>query len=318
MNFEPDADERAVQEGIRDLCRGRFPIERIRRSADGRIDRELWRELGDAGVFSLRLPEDAGGASLGLSASVLVFEELGRALVPGPLVATALAAGASQEAAAGTRLVGVIERADPAVVEHLEDLDELVVIDDDGLWTLDAGQLGSRRLDPPLDPLTPVHLVERLRDGTRSGDATAVGRWRLEGAALTAALLVGIAGAATDHAVEYAKGRRQFGRVIGSFQAVKHLLADMLVRTEVARSALYAAAAMLDDPSTGDVDAAVSGAKLLAGSAAFANGKGCVQVMGGMGFTWEMPAHLYLKRAVALGVGFGSAEHHEERLAATL
>jgi alkylation response protein AidB-like acyl-CoA dehydrogenase len=99
---------------------------------------------------------------------------------------------------------------------------------------------------------------------------------------------------------------------------VKHLLADMLVRTEVARSAAYAAAATLDDPSAGDTAMAASAAKLLANSAAFANGRSCVQVMGGMGFTWEMPAHLFLKRAVVLSASFGSTARHEEVLADSL
>ena len=82
-----------------------------------------------------------------------------------------------------------------------------------------------------------------------------------------------------------------------SFQAVKHLLADMLVRAEVARAAVYAAGVTLDDPTVGDPDRAVAAAKLMAGEAAVANGKACIQVHGGMGFTWEVDAHLYLKRA---------------------
>jgi alkylation response protein AidB-like acyl-CoA dehydrogenase len=318
VNFEPDDDERALQQGIRELCRGRAPLERLRSAEGGRLDRELWAELAEAGVFSLRAPEDAGGAGLGAAAAALVLEELGRALVPGPLVATMLAGARDPGAADGSRVVGAVERDEPAAVEHLVDLDDLVVADGDGLWSIDPKTLEHRVLEPPLDPLTAVGLVASLPPGARIGDAGDAERWRLEGAALTSALLVGLADGATAHAVEYARDRRQFDRVIGSFQSVKHLLADMLVRTELARSAAYAAAAMIDDTTTGDAPTAVAAAKVLAGEAALANGKGCVQVMGGMGFTWEMPAHLFLKRAVVVGTAFGTTERHAERLAESL
>jgi len=131
-------------------------------------------------------------------------------------------------------------------------------------------------------------------------------------------VLLGIAEATQDLATAYAKQRMQFGKPIGAFQAVKHLLADMLVRTEIARASVYAAAVTADDPDVGDVDAAVGGAKLLAGEAALANAKACVQVFGGMGFTWEVDVHLYLKRAWVLDTAFGSADDHAERLAQLL
>jgi alkylation response protein AidB-like acyl-CoA dehydrogenase len=140
----------------------------------------------------------------------------------------------------------------------------------------------------------------------------------MEARALTAAQLVGIAAALTELAVAYAKERRQFGRPIGSFQAVKHILADMLVRAEVARAALHAAGCTLDDLSVGDPGRAVAGAKLLAGDAAVANGKAAVQVHGGMGYTWEVDVHLYLKRAVVLSSTFGTTDALAEAMAASL
>jgi len=114
---------------------------------------------------------------------------------------------------------------------------------------------------------------------------------------LSAALLVGMAAATADTAVAYAKVRRQFDRPIGAFQAVKHLCADMLVRTETARAAVHAAAVTVDQPEVGDAVRAAGGAALLAADAAVANAKTAIQVHGGMGFTWEVPAHLYLVRA---------------------
>jgi alkylation response protein AidB-like acyl-CoA dehydrogenase len=135
---------------------------------------------------------------------------------------------------------------------------------------------------------------------------------------LTAALQVGLAARLTELAVGYAKTREQFGRVIGSFQAVKHLCADMFVRTELARVAVHAAAVTLDDPDAADGPRMVAGAKLLADEAATINGRSSVQVHGGMGFTWEVPVHFFLKRAWLHATEFGTAEDHAEDLALLL
>jgi alkylation response protein AidB-like acyl-CoA dehydrogenase len=131
---------------------------------------------------------------------------------------------------------------------------------------------------------------------------------------LVAAQLLGIAERTTELAVEYAKKREQFGRPIAAFQAVKHFCADMFVRQEVARAAVYAAGATLDDPGVGDLDRAVSGAKLVAGEGALRNARTCIQVYGGMGYTWEMPPHYYFKRAWVLANVFGTGDEHEERV----
>jgi alkylation response protein AidB-like acyl-CoA dehydrogenase len=138
------------------------------------------------------------------------------------------------------------------------------------------------------------------------------------GSTLAAALLLGIAEATTDIAVAYAKQRVQFDRPIGTFQAIKHLLADMLVRTELARAATYAAGVTLDDPAVGDPRRAAVTAKLMAGDAAMKNGHACIQVHGGMGFTWEVDAHLYLKRAWLLNTVFGSVDDQARAMAAFL
>ena len=140
---------------------------------------------------------------------------------------------------------------------------------------------------------------------------------------LTAALQVGLASRLTDLAVEYAKQREQFGKPIGSFQAVKHMCADMFVRAELARAALHFAAVTLDDAKARDANVrhtqrAVAGAKLLADEAATTNGRACIQVHGGMGFTWEVPVHFFVKRAWLHATEFGTADEHAEDLAALL
>jgi alkylation response protein AidB-like acyl-CoA dehydrogenase len=321
VDFELSDDQEALQDGVRKLCEGRFPMEQVRgwASEAGGVDRSAWRELAEAGVFSLRLPEADGGVGLGVADAVLVFEELGRALVPGPLLATHLAAALVPGAGTGERVVGLVDgRKDVLVVEHLDALDDLLVLDDDGVSLLDPNTLDARPLGRPLDPLTPVHQVRVAPEGRRVGGPELVAAWSDLGPTLAAALLLGIAEATTDMAVAYAKQRVQFDRPIGTFQAVKHLLADMLVRSELARAATYAAGVTLDDPQVGDPSRAAVGAKLMAGEAATTNGHTCVQVHGGMGFTWEVAAHLYLKRAWVLDTVFGSVDDQALAMAAFL
>jgi alkylation response protein AidB-like acyl-CoA dehydrogenase len=125
-----------------------------------------------------------------------------------------------------------------------------------------------------------------------------------------------VAQGALDVARTYALERQQFGVPIGSFQAVKHLLADMYVRLELARAESQAAAALSADPTAGDPDRAASAAKLLAGEAAIANARTATQILGGMGFTWDMLPHYYLKRAWVLEHGFGTASAHAAWLGA--
>ena len=320
MNFDLNDEERALQQGIRDVCKRLFPMERVRamEAEPGGLDRKLWRELGDAGVFGLRMPEPEG-VGLGMTQAVLVFEELGRAIVPGPLISSHLAADVIDGAASGDRIVGMVERSrQPAIVGHLPALDVLLLVDAEGLWEVDAKSVTGRSVARPLDPLTPMDVVDELPRGNQVGDAKAAARWRLEGAALVAAMQVGIASAVVEQAVAYAKERKQFGRVIGSFQAVKHICADMLVRSEVARAAVYAAGVTLDDPSAGNAERAVAGARALSAETAIANGKANIQVHGGMGYTWEVDAHLFLKRAVVLATRFGDTDAWIEQVGATL
>jgi hypothetical protein len=274
-------------------------------------------------VFNLCLAESAGGVGLGLAEAALVFEELGRALVPGPLVASHLAAGLVDGADDGAVVVGLIEpgaggRRSPLVVEHLDDLDVLLVLSDGGDRLRRPRRGDATRLDRPMDPLTPVWAVDRLPAGTRWPDPTS----RRGGAGTAPCSLPpsrsGSAAWSTELAVEYAKQRKQFGRPIGGFQAVKHLCADMAVRTEVARCAVHAAAVTVDQPDVGDPTVAAAGAKLLADEAAVANGRSCIQVHGGMGFTWEVPAHLAYKRARVLATQFGTDDQLAESLAESL
>jgi len=305
MDFLPTDDQQALQAAIRGLLERRLPLDRL----DAGFDPGLWRELATTGVFQLRQPADSGGLGLGMAEAVLVFEELGRACVPGPLVASHLAAGHSP---------GPVTLLDPAsrpwIVSHLECSVGLLILDDAGPRLASVATVRAAALPAPLDPLSPVHEIVDLPLGDLLGGAELSERWRREAATLTAALQVGLASRMTDLAVGYAGQRQQFGRVIGSFQAVKHICADMLVRVELARAALHAAAVALDEPDHPGQRRAVAGAKLLADEAANCNGRACVQVHGGMGFTWEVPVHFFLKRAWLHATEHGDAAEHAAAL----
>jgi alkylation response protein AidB-like acyl-CoA dehydrogenase len=303
VDLELNDDEVSLRDGIASLLSGRFDSDRIRKG----FDAAMFAELEEAGVFSLV----ADGFTW--SDAAIVFEQLGRHCVPGPLVDCAIARGL--DGAGG--VVGVCERprsGEPAWIEHLDTLDALVVLDADGVHALDARALEGDRSTWPLDPLTPVAAVADLPRGETVADAGAARLLRRHGAALTAAFALGLSDRVTELSRAYALERRQFERPIGSFQAVKHILADMLVRTEMARATVYAAAAHLDAPDVEGLDRSVAVAKLVAGDAAIANGKAATQVHGGMGFTWEVDVHLFLKRAWVLETRFGSADEHADSL----
>jgi len=330
MDFRISEDQTALAEGVRSLLAGRLGLEHFRANegAEVAISAEDWALLAETGVFSLTRPEP-DGAGLDLADAVVVFEELGRALVPGPLVGTFLAARAQllDGAAEGRVRVGVHSGGDgPILVEHLAGLDGLLILpgfdrrSTPRLLAPAPDEAGATRIRSPLDPLTPMWHLASLAAGDPVADVgTSLVR---DGSLLMAALQVGHAAEVLDLAVAYAKERQQFGKPIGSFQAIKHMCADMLVRAEVARNAVQAAACLADAPdvvvaeaessgtSTDAVIArAVMGAKVLADEAAVANARAAIQVHGGMGFTWEVPLHLHLKRSRVLATTLGTPAH---------
>jgi alkylation response protein AidB-like acyl-CoA dehydrogenase len=305
MDFELSDDQVALQQELRRFLETRVTSEARRAIGEqpGAVDRDLWRELGDMGVFGLRLPEAEGGVGLGLAEAAIVFEELGRCAVPGPLIASHLAAGLVGGAAAGEVVVGLLPAdARPIVAEHLDGLDTLLVV---------SQQHGIERVAPPagtaverpLDPLTPVHLLDAVPSGDPIGTADDAGRLRHDGGLLAAAFQVGLGEVAVRLGTDYAQQRKQFDRPIGSFQAVKHLLAEAQVAVEIARAGVHAAAVTADEAVDGVAGRGVPSARIVASRAAQRATTACIQVHGGMGYTWELDAHLFLKRALVLDVG---------------
>jgi alkylation response protein AidB-like acyl-CoA dehydrogenase len=314
MEFRLDEGQIALQETVARLCGAWFPLDAVAAREGTPIDPAAWSELADLGVFGMLLPEAAGGIGLTTVDAAIVFEQLGSHLAPGPLLWTLLAAPLVEGAATGaTRVGGVDGRevvGDSAVVEHAAAIDVLLVLGDDGVFAHRLAQLSPPTPLASLDPLTTFGRLTGLDQGERVGSADDAAELRTLGILLTAAMLAGISTRSLDVARDYALERHQFGVAIGSFQAVKHMLADMYVRNVSAQSATYAASAVLHEPGDDDAIRAVAGAKLLAADAAVVNSSSAIQVMGGMGFTWDMLPNYLLKRAWVLENEFGEIGEH--------
>ncbi len=293
MDLDLSDDQVALRDGIASMLAARVPIERVREG----FDRALFDELAAAGVFSLRVD------GFTWADCVVVFEQLGRFCVPGPLVPSLLLGDG--------RVAGAVVDHPPIWIEHLDTLDVLLVAGRGDLQAVDPSGVTAHASPWPLDPCTPVARADALPVGGPAGVDT--DRFELAGTVLTSAFQLGLADRLTELAVDYAKERVQFDRPIGSFQAIKHLLADMLTRTEVARASVYSAGAVLDEVTDRSTTLRlVHGAKVMAGDAAITNGKVATQVFGGMGFTWEVDVHLYLKRAWVLDTHFESSDRNAE------
>jgi alkylation response protein AidB-like acyl-CoA dehydrogenase len=295
VDLELSDDQVALRDGIASMLEARIPIERVRAG----FDRAMFDELANAGVFSLR------NDGFSWADCVVVFEQLGRYCVPGPLVDSLLLGDG--------RIAGITSDVPPIWIEHLDALDVLLVNRPGGMEAVDPATIEAEASPWPLDPCTPVARAEVIPAGSLielrfDGED-------LRGTALTAAFQLGLADRLTGMAVAYAKERVQFDRPIGGFQAIKHMLADMLTRTEVARASVYSAGAVLDEESDRNARwRLVHGAKVVAGDAAVGNGKAATQVFGGMGFTWEVDVHLYLKRAWVLETHFSSSDRNAEHV----
>jgi alkylation response protein AidB-like acyl-CoA dehydrogenase len=270
--------------------------------------------MGEMGIFGVMATEADGGSGLGAVEAAIVLEQLGEHLAPIPALWSILTAPLLPQVSRGERIVSGLDATalagDPILVGHAAELDTLVILRPDGVVTCERGELAPPVEVAPLDPLTPIGRYPAVGGGRPIGGAADAARLQLLGTALTAALLVGVSATALETARTYALERRQFGVPIGSFQAIKHMLADMYVRTSLARSAAFAAAALSQDADDADAAPAAAAAKLLAGEAAIANGRAAVQVLGGMGYTWAMLPHYLLKRAWVLEHAFGTADAH--------
>lgn len=287
-----------------------------------RYDEALWSTLCEQiGVAALNVPEEHEGFGASLFESLVVLEEVGRALVPSPLLSSlvaseALLAGADDEAkgrllpriAAG-EVAAFVDGAAPVVDGDLATI--VIAATDDGLVELtDAETTWTPTMDQTLRLATVTGgTATRIGDGVAARD-----RARLVGAVGCAALAAGLAARALEMTVAYSKERVQFGRPVGSFQALKHRMADMLVLAEMSRSASWAASYAVATHAA-DAEQQTHVAKSYCTDALARIAAETVQLHGGIAITWEHDAHLVFKRAHALGQLFGSAAEHRRLVA---
>jgi alkylation response protein AidB-like acyl-CoA dehydrogenase len=294
---------------------------------------ELWARLTALGIPGAQVPEAHGGMGLDACSAVLLFEETGRAALPGPLLATAavaapLLAGLAPERgaawlariASGEAVVAVSDPSRPLVADaHLAAL--LLLVHDDEVHAVEPDRVGLTR-QPANDPGRRLFSVTWSPSAATRLACGAAGRALAEaalqrGALAAAAELCGVGERLVELAAGYAGQRRQFGQPIGAFQAVKHMLASVKVKLEYARPALYRAAWSVAHAAPGR-GCHVSMAKRLAGEAALQAARTALQVHGAIGYTWEQDLHIWMRRAWSLETAWGDGDFHRRRVARTI
>jgi len=353
MEFGLSESQEFLKDSARKFLAGECPSAEMRRlmETDTAYDATLWSKITEQGYTGIIFPEGYGGAGLGKVELMLLMEEAGRALLPGPFFSTVVLAGSVLEAAGNHALKekylaaicrGEV-RATVAFVEasaswNPQDVqlsatngkltgekffvsdaaiaDFIVVVARNGVFVVDSKARGLR-----ISPMSGMDLTRKLygvefsnTPAEQIGSSTDLSRAFDIATAALAAELVGGMQRTLDITVEYAKTRKQFGKPIGMFQAVQHQCADMYLETESSRSAVYYAGWALEENSP-DAATAVSIAKMYASDAARTVGNRGIQIHGGMGFTWENDLHLYYRRAKASETAFGDATFHRERIA---
>ncbi|ALG12711.1 acyl-CoA dehydrogenase family protein [Kibdelosporangium phytohabitans] len=301
-------EQRAIGESISAWAAGAGVLPTVRGADGAKHWREHWADLAHFGLFEM---VDGPVADVAMA-----LEHVAKALVPGPVLPTVLTGvllGRAKDSQVSREfLPGLTEGGVPVALGLRPGAPVIgyapyLLTRSAGVWTLAEAELTQR---DALDFSRPLSQVERLRDG-HVLDVEGVEDLAVT---LAAAEAVGVAGWCLATAVEYAKVRQQFGKPIGSFQAVKHLCAGMVSRVEEARAAAWDAARAADEaPGEHPLAAAVAGAVAL--EAAVETAKDCVQVLGGIGFTWEHDAHLYLRRALALRALFGGTSYWRRKVA---
>lgn len=348
-------EQRALRDIARSFLRDRVGTDEVRRimATDSGYDPAHWAAIAGMGWQAMAVPEEHGGAGYSWTEVAVLFEEVGRAVAPLPLLSTAMATavlvdhGTDDQRAthlprisAGDLLVAVAVPVDDApaptlvdgrlsgTVRHVGDgavADLVVIPTSDGAVLVATDRTGVS--------ITPMDVLDLTRpqaelafDAVEVADADwlagsaddVVERARTVGAVLLANEQVGLAAAVLEMGVDYATTRKQFGRAIGSFQAIKHLLADNLVALEAARSLAWHAARVLADDDVEELGIAVPMAASRCNETAAKLAADNIQVHGGIGFTWEHDAHLYFKRASSSRLLFHTPSWWRARLARTL
>ena len=339
---ERDESLRMIRDSAAAVAPGDGSLRRIRdlRFTEPGFDRAVWRGMAEMGWVGLRLPEEAGGSGLGMAAFCALAEELGAGLVPEPLIPVAMAARLLPTGHLGGVLAG--ERVViPAWQERTNSLDPA------GATTLRDGRLTGRKVFVPMAAASDAFLVtvagglalvardapglelaiDQTQDGGNFGTLTLTdapaeamagdAAEALDEAALAAAAyLLGVMDRAFAMTLDYLKTRRQFGKLIGSFQVLQHRAVDLQIQLALTRASVEAAAATLDGGAAPALrQAVVSRAKARASEAAITVTKQCIQLHGGIGYTDEYDVGLFLRKAMVMSSLYGSAALHRARFA---
>ncbi len=353
MNLELTDEQAALRDTTRRFLAEKAPISgHVRELLDDPtgVDESVWRGLADLGVTGLLVPEEQGGAGMTMVEAGVVGEELGAALHPGPWLSTSVAAARTlarlgEDDSAATILAGIADGTTVATVAFLNHrqgddavlrgeiagvpdaaaADTLLVFSESpsgsGLFALRTACAGiSVTPEPGIDQTRKRFRVtldaapaQRLA-ATSSDDVAAL----VDDVFIaTAADALGAARAVMHLAIEYAKVRKQFGQVIGSFQAVQHLCVDMYETVELARSGVIHALWAADNAGAEERHLSALRAKAFAGRLASV-GDTAIQVFGGIGYTWEHDAHLYLKRLLSWSGLLGGPDRYLTELGARL
>jgi alkylation response protein AidB-like acyl-CoA dehydrogenase len=316
MFFGLTAGTAELANGVREVLASACPPAVVRASWDKRPD-ELWRTLGELGLTGLLVPAPRG---MGLDdlVAVAALQEAGYAGVPGPLVET-VAVAAPLLAAAGALPDGVLDGSTTIAVQRVDVVPYAAQSDLVLQLTHDTARLLTAPELVPLSTVDASRAAARVSGGgaTLEVAVTQIRLAHLRGTLGTAAFLVGLSRRMLDLTVEYVRNRKQFGVPVGSFQAVKHPLADALVGVEFAQPAVLRAAQSLIDEDP-DARMHVAMAKALASDAAWAVSRASLQAHGAMGYTPEYDLHLFAKRAWAMAADWGSAAEHRETIATAL
>jgi len=289
------------------------------------IDQERWQAMAENGLTAVLLPESAGGLGLAAQDFVQIAQYCGYVALPEPLiehagVAAPLLAACDtrhpllEQAAAGQGMLATSHPVNPFITNA--DTATALLLAHQGEVHLVSPEQVQLIPQSSIDPFRRLYRVDWTPDASTGISADGQTHWDSaldRGALFTAAQSLGLAQRCIDLAVAYAKERKQFGKPIGSYQAVKHHLASAQVKIEFARPVLYAAAAQCEHHDLYS-RARISHAKLAAAEAADFAARQALQIHGAMGYSWEVDVHIFLKRALALQFAWGAPEFHYQRI----
>jgi alkylation response protein AidB-like acyl-CoA dehydrogenase len=334
MDLLPSADQTQIVDTIRSFLATEAPVSRLRKhGALGNPDAACWPKLGELGFLGIGLEEDFGGIGLGSAEEMLVYREFGRNLISpavfGISLGARIAARAGDEALrdellAGKATVGIgnprgrvsVSKDGTGGEFHLFEATEaswILILAEEGAGLFARGDFSDIETAPSTDAVLVLERAKLASVAPRYWIDAATDPIFRRALLLLSAYAVGLSEATRDMAIEYAKIREQFGKPIGSFQAIKHICADMAIRSEAALCQSSFAALVFAEQSK-DADFHVIASKIVATSTSIENAAANIQVHGAFGFTAESDAHHYLKRSHVADLLWGDIKHQRERL----